>query len=140
MLNSLGKEKNTLLHTLIGAIAMIPCIVFMPKYIGIYSMALASGLCFLIIAIANFIVLKKEVGSFFDGKKNCTLILLSILLAVGATFVSRLLRFYANDITAIAVVGVYVTFLFFVIANAFDIIDIVGCVRLIIPKKTKVVK
>lgn len=140
MLNSLGKEKNTLLHTLIGAIAMIPCIVFMPKYIGIYSMALASGLCFLIIAIANFIVLKKEVGSFFDGKKNCTLILLSILLAVGAMFLSRLLRFYANDITAIAVVGVYVTFLFFVIANAFDIIDIVGCARLIIPKKAKVVK
>lgn len=140
MLNSLGKEKNTLLHTLIGALAMIPCIVFMPKYIGIYAMALASGLCFLIIAIANFIVLKKEVGSFFDGKKVCVLTLLCVLLSVGATFLARILRSYANDLTAIIVVGVYVSFLFFVAANAFDVIDVVGYLRLLAPKRTKIDK
>lgn len=136
MLNSLGKEKNTLLHTFLGALAMLPCIIFMPRYIGVYAMALGSGVCFLVISIANFIVLKKEVGSFANLKKDCTLISLSIPLAVGSTFLARLLRIYANHFTAIVVVGIYVVFLFFVTANAFDVIDLVGCVKMLLPSKT----
>ena len=136
MLNSLGKEKNTLLHTFLGALAMLPCIFFMPRYIGVYAMALGSGVCFLVISIANFIVLKKEVGSFANLKKDCTLISLSIPLAVGSAFLARLLRIYANHFTAIVVVGIYVVFLFFVTANAFDVIDLVGCVKMLLPSKT----
>ena len=136
MLNSLGKEKNTLLHTFLGALAMLPCIIFMPRYIGVYAMALGSGVCFLVISIANFIVLKKEVGSFANLKKDCTLISLSIPLAVGSAFLARLLRIYANHFTAIVVVGIYVVFLFFVTANAFDVIDLVGCVKMLLPSKT----
>lgn len=136
MLNSLGKEKNTLLHTFLGALAMLPCIIFMPRYIGVYAMALGSGVCFLVISIANFIVLKKEVGSFANLKKDCTLILLSVPLAIGSAFLARLLRIYANHFTAIVVVGIYVVFLFFVTANAFDVIDLVGCVKMLLPSKT----
>lgn len=135
MLNSLGKEKNTLLHTFLGALAMLPCIIFMPRYIGVYAMALGSGVCFLVISIANFIVLKKEVGSFANLKKDCTLVSLSIPLAVGSAFLARLLRIYANHFTAIVVVGIYVVFLFFVTANAFDVIDLVGCVKMLLPSK-----
>lgn len=136
MLNSLGKEKNTLLHTFLGALAMLPCTIFMPRYIGVYAMALGSGVCFLVISIANFIVLKKEVGSFANLKKDCTLISLSVPLAVGSAFLARLLRIYANHFTAIVVVGIYVVFLFFVTANAFDVIDLVGCVKMLLPSKT----
>ena len=135
MLNSLGKEKNTLLHTFLGALAMLPCIIFMPRYIGVYAMALGSGVCFLVISIANFIVLKKEVGSFANLKKDCTLVSLSIPLAVGSAFLARLLRIYANHFTAIVVVGIYVVFLFFVTANAFDVIDLAGCVKMLLPSK-----
>lgn len=135
MLNSLGKEKNTLLHTFLGALAMLPCIIFMPCYIGVYAMALGSGVCFLVISIANFIVLKKEVGSFANLKKDCALVSLSIPLAVGSAFLARLLRIYANHFTAIVVVGIYVVFLFFVTANAFDVIDLVGCVKMLLPSK-----
>lgn len=99
-------------------------------------MALGSGVCFLVISIANFIVLKKEVGSFANLKKDCTLISLSIPLAVGSAFLARLLRIYANHFTAIVVVGIYVVFLFFVTANAFDVIDLVGCVKMLLPSKT----
>lgn len=70
----------------------------------------------------------------------CVLTLLCVLLSVGATFLARILRSYANDLTAIIVVGVYVSFLFFVAANAFDVIDVVGYLRLLAPKRTKIDK
>ncbi|MEG1529214.1 MAG: oligosaccharide flippase family protein, partial [Clostridia bacterium] len=34
MLNSLGCEKNTFVNSLAGALCLIPCILFLPKYIG----------------------------------------------------------------------------------------------------------
>lgn len=71
MLNSLGKEQNTLLNTIVGAVAMIPCVLFMPKYIGVYAMALSTGTCFLLIAILNLIVLKKKSARLSTTRKTC---------------------------------------------------------------------
>ena len=135
MLNSLGKERMTLLGTVVGAIAMIPCILFMPKYIGIYAMALSTGLCFLLIAIINLIVLKKEVGSFANHKKNLPLILLSIPLAVTGLFGAKLLCRYADYITAIVVVGGYILFFFFLIISAFNVVDVTACIKMLAPQK-----
>ena len=135
MLNSLGKERITLLSTVVGAIAMIPCILFMPKYIGIYAMALSTGLCFLLIAIINLVILKKEVGSFVNHKKNLPLILLSIPLAVTGLFGAKLLCRYADYITAIVVVGVYILFFFFLIISAFNVVDVTACIKMLTPQK-----
>ena len=135
MLNSLGKERITLLSTVVGAIAMIPCILFMPKYIGIYAMALSTGLCFLLIAIINLVILKKEVGSFVNHKKNLPLILLSIPLAVTGLLGAKLLCRYADYITAIVVVGVYILFFFFLIISAFNVVDVTACIKMLTPQK-----
>lgn len=138
MLNSLGKEKLTLLHTLLGALAMLPCIFFMPKYIGVYAMALASGVCFLIIAICNLIALHKEVDSFINHKKTVPLILLSVPIGVIGVFGARLLCKYAGNLTAVIVIGVYTVFFFFLIINAFDIADIAACIKMFAPDDAKV--
>lgn len=140
MLNSLGKEQNTLLNTIVGAVAMIPCVLFMPKYIGVYAMALSTGTCFLLIAILNLIVLKKEVGSFINHKKNVPMILLSIPLAVTGLFAAKLLCNYADYITAIVVVGVYVLFFFFLIVSAFNVVDVTACVKMFAPSHEKPAK
>lgn len=140
MLNSLGKEQNTLLNTIVGAVAMIPCVLFMPKYIGVYAMALSTGTCFLLIAILNLIVLKKEVGSFINHKKNVPMILLSIPLAVTGLFAAKLLCNYADYITAIVVVGVYVLFFFFLIVSAFNVVDVTACVKMFVPNHAKSAK
>ena len=133
MFNSLGKERYTLLFTILGAVSMLPCIFFLPKLIGVYSMAVASGLCFAIISICNFVVLKKEVGAFINHKKTIPLILSSILLAVSGYFSARLLRSYAGHITTIIVTGVYLVFFFFIIIGVFDIADIVACIKMLKP-------
>lgn len=140
MLNSLGKEQNTLLNTIVGAVAMIPCVLFMPKYIGVYAMALSTGTCFLLIAILNLIVLKKEVGSFINHKKNVPMILLSVPLAVTGLFAAKLLCNYADYITAIVVVGVYVLFFFFLIVSAFNVVDVTACVKMFAPSHEKPAK
>lgn len=137
MLNSLGKEQHTFLNTVIGAVAMIPCILFLPKYIGIYAMALSTGVCFLLIAILNLVVLKKEVGSFINHKKNVPMILLSIPLAATGLFGAKLLCSYADYITAIVVVGVYILFFFFLIISAYDVVDVVACIRMFAPERVK---
>lgn len=129
MINSLGKERLTLVFTLIGSLSMLPVIFFLPQVIGIYSMAVATALCFTIIAICNLIVLKKEVGSFANVKKAIPLICLSALLATSASFLSRLLNAYAGQWTSIIVCGVYIVFFFFLIINAFDVVDIIAYVK-----------
>lgn len=133
MVNSLGKERYTLLFTVFGALSMLPCIFFLPKLIGVYAMAVASGLCFLIVSICNLIVLKKEVGSFINFKKAIPLILLSLLLAASGFFTARLLVTYAGHVTAIVVTGVYLVFFFFLIVNAFDVADVIAYVKMLKP-------
>lgn len=133
MLNSIGKERSTFLHTLIGALSMLPCIFLLPRVIGVYSMAVASGLCFLIIAALNSIVLKKEVGSFIDGKKISALILFSIPLAILGMLSSRLLKAAAGDITTLVVMCVFLTFFLFIFISAFNIIDVYGYLKMLRP-------
>lgn len=135
MLNALGKEKNTLLHTLAGGIVMLPCIFFLPKYIGVYAMALSMGSCFLLTAMLNFITLFKEVGFFLNGKKTFGTILFSIPIALTALFCARMLEKYSTSLTAIIVCGVYIVFFFFIAINAFNIVDITAIVNLFKPAK-----
>ncbi len=133
MLNSLGKERNTFIHTLLGALSMIPCILLLPPLIGVYSMAVASGVCFSIIAILNFIVLKKEIGSFVEVKKNTLILFLSIPLALIGLFSTRLIHSKIGDIATACVIGGLLIFFLLIIINAFNIVDIYGYLKALKP-------
>lgn len=135
MLNSLGKEKNTLINTVAGGVVMLP-IIFLTKVIGTYAIALASGTCFLVTAILNVVVLGKDIGSFADAKKCTTLMLLTVPLALTAFFAGNLLRTVVGNVTALVVVTVYVVFFMFLLVSAFDIVDIVGFLRIMKPVRT----
>lgn len=133
MLNSLGKEKNTFVISLIGALTTLPCIFFLPQVTGVYSMAIASGLCFTLMSILNIIALKKEIGSFVDGKKFVKTIGFSIPLAVLGMFSSNLLARVTNNLVSTLVLAVFLFFFLFVFISAFDIADITGYLRLLRP-------
>ena len=134
MLNSLGKEKFTLLGTVAGGVVMLP-LILLTKVIGTYAMALASGTGFLITAILNVIVLHREIGNFADGKKCMTLILLTIPLAATGYFANRLLGSVVGGVTSIVVISVYTLFFAFLLINAFNIVDIVGFLRILKPTR-----
>ena len=133
MLNSLGKERITFVSTLIGALATLPCIFLLPQVVGVYSMAIGSTVCFLLICIINMIALRKEVGSFVDGKKFVKTIAFSIPLAVLGVFSSSLLsRVCGNAVTTIVMI-IFLVFFLFIFISAFEIADITGYIRLLRP-------
>lgn len=140
MLNALGKEKNTLIHTLVGGVVMLPCIFLLPKYIGVYAMALSTGGCFLMISILNFITLSKEVGAFVDGKKTALTISFSLPIALTSLFMASILEKYSTSITAVIVCGVYMIFFFFLTFSAFGIVDISAYTQLFKPTKIQGVR
>ena len=59
MLNSLNLEKKTLLYYSIGAVFLILCIYFLPKYIGVYSLIVGLFISYVITATCNLILIKK---------------------------------------------------------------------------------
>ena len=144
MLNSIGKEKTTFIHSLIGAAVMLPCTLLLPKYVGVYSMAIGSGACFLTIAILNVVALTKKVGSFLDFKKTMTLIAFSIPLAVLGMLADRLLSSVAGDLATTLTLGVLLTFFMFVLLNAFEIANVQTVIKLFksggTPRRARVLK
>lgn len=59
MLNSLNKEKTTLLFYLIGASLMIVCIYFFTKFLGVYSLIVGMSASYAVSSVANMILLYK---------------------------------------------------------------------------------
>lgn len=133
MLNSLGKEKYTLLSTVAGGVVMLPIVFLLTKVIGTYAIALASGTCFLVSAIINVILLRREIGSFADIKKCATLIVLTLPVATIGYFANTLLKSVAGNVVPIFVISVYTLFFMFLLVSAFNIVDIVGFLRILKP-------
>lgn len=59
MLNSLGKEKTTLLYYLTGASLMLICIYFLPKFIGVNALIVGMFLSYTVTGALNLVMLVK---------------------------------------------------------------------------------
>lgn len=126
MLNSLNKEKQTLLSFFAGASAMIICIYFLPPIIGIDALVIGMFLNYAITAIINLIMLCKtspkkiEFGKFLAT--TCFLIAPTVLFGVLA---KNALNAYINEqITAIICSFLVVGFIF-ALTLAFGLLDFV---------------
>ncbi len=60
ILNSIGLEFKSLKNYVAGAIALILCIFFLPKYIGTFALIVGMGLMSIISALLNMRMLKKR--------------------------------------------------------------------------------
>lgn len=133
ILNSLGREKNTFINSLLGAVCILPCIFFLPKFIGVYAMAVGSGVCFAVIAALNIICIRKYVGGMEQLDKSMKTILFSIPLAILGTLGARLMIPVVGELVTTIISAVYLVFFIFVFVTAFDVIDITGYIRLMRP-------
>jgi len=61
LLNSLGMEKRSFINFAIGGIAMFISLWVLPQFIGINSLIWGMGIDYVIVALLNFILLKKKV-------------------------------------------------------------------------------
>ncbi len=59
MLNSLNLEKKTLAYYSVGAVFLIACIYFLPKYLGVYSLVVGLFISYTLTATFNLLLIKK---------------------------------------------------------------------------------
>jgi stage V sporulation protein B len=62
ILNSLGKEINTMKHYAIGAIGLFAAVWFLPSVMGIGALVVGMGLCMGIASLLNMILIAKLTG------------------------------------------------------------------------------
>ncbi len=133
MLNSLGMEKHTFFNSLTGALTVLPCIFFLPQVIGVYAMAVGSGMCFLTTSVLNLVCLAKKLGKLDGMGKAVIIVAFSIPLGALGLLSERLMSAVCGEIVTTIVISVYIVFFLGVFINAFDIIDIAGYVALLKP-------
>lgn len=80
LLNSMNCEKQTLLYFTIGAVAMLLCVLFLTRYLGVYSYILGLALAQLITAILNLRLLKKKC----EGMSHLRYIFMSVAVIIAS--------------------------------------------------------
>ena len=88
LLNSMNCEKQTLLYFTIGAVTMLICVLFLTRYLGVYSYVLGLGLAQIITATLNLRLLKKKC----DGAGYMRYTLMSIAVIVAASVFGTLIH------------------------------------------------
>ena len=78
-LNSIGKELQSFVNFLIGNVFMIIAIIILPKYIGMYSVAVATFLSTLTTAILNVLSLRKATNLEINFLKYAFLVIIFTL-------------------------------------------------------------
>ena len=59
ILNSLNREKFTLINFILGAVCMIFSVMFLTKFVGIYSLIIGYLISYVLTSLLNFIMLSK---------------------------------------------------------------------------------
>ena len=125
MLNSLNKERKTLLFYLIGATFLVLSIYFLPKYIGVYALIVGLFLSYLTTSILNLILLSKTCKS---PPRYLTFIITSALFLIPTALLGYLLKGILIPFVG-KVVGVIISSLVIVVYQylfykIFDVYDV----------------
>lgn len=124
LLNSVNKERKTLVNYVIGALIMLAVIWIGPKYMGIYSLILAYFLSFTVTAVLNAFALKKVLIE----KTNCLKKMLFGCLSVAVSSVfGVLLKGIIKgmpDILIIIVASLAITAFNMVLLAVLDVTDV----------------
>lgn len=125
MLNSLGQEKRTLLYFVFGAIFMMLCIFFLPKFIGVYALCVGMGVNFTITAVLNTLRLLKKCNAKIKFIKYSVIaLLLSIPTTIVGALLHNLLITFISAFWALIICGIITFILEIVLIFAFKLTDI----------------
>lgn len=112
-LNSVGKEKACFVSNTIGLVLMIACLYFLPKYIGIYALAVGHTLLFFVTFLLNNILLcKLKITNLSYYKPLLIISVYSILIATGIKYFKLLLKDLPLALTLIISI-ILITLLYF---------------------------
>ncbi len=112
-MNSMGLEKKSFFNYIIGTLAMFACVYFLPPYIGIYSVALASFSSLAISGVLNLVMLKKFTGLKLEFVRSFLSAMLFALVSAYFAYsvygiVAKALGVFGLVLSAGAGMGMYV--------------------------------
>lgn len=129
ILNAVGLEIKSCKNYIIGAILMLVCIWFLPKYVGINSLVWAMGLCFSVSAILNLRMIKQKVCPDIKyGKKFAYMLVFCIPTIAISCFLTNLLNHIFPLFFNLAIscsVGAIFFILLCIIFNVFSIESVI---------------
>ena len=124
MLNSIGMEKKSFLNYLVGTVFLLFSVFLLPKYIGVYAIAVGSGVCFTITSILNMRLLSKKV-TLFDNTKKITLSIVFMPVCAATAFLMKMLLLpYLPKLVTVLLAGGIPMLMYLVLAVNFKIVDI----------------
>ena len=107
VLNSLGKEKLTLLNFLAGAVCMFAAIWFLTAKIGIYSLIVGYGISYVVTALLDFFLTVKSLENKGGLKKSFLLTFVYVIPASAfACFLNGVLSNFLSGFLLILFVGI----------------------------------
>lgn len=124
MLNSLGLENKTFINYLFGTIALVICIFVLPRYIGVYAIAVGCGICFTITSVLNLRILSKKVSLFDSPKKTILTICFMPPCTALAFLLKTLLLPVMPMFIAVLLSGGIPMLIYLALATAFKIVDV----------------
>lgn len=103
MLNSMGLENKTLLFFVIGGAFMLLSVIFLPRFIGIYSLIVGFACIYALTTVLNLILLNKHCG---QKPKYLSFITRSVLLTLPTILIGLML-----EKMFLAPLGLFLTFI-----------------------------
>ncbi len=141
IVNALGMESRTFFHYMIGIFCLLPCLFFLPQHIGIYAMAVGSGICFAVSAILNMILLRKKLGKSPKTFGKCLQI---VGFAVPAILISYFLKNILSpllpNIAVLLVCGFVSMTIYILPILVFKIVTFESYFKFFVPSKWKTKK
>jgi len=124
VVNSLGMENKCFFNYLAGLVVLLPCIFFLPKIIGVYSMAVGSGLCFSVSAVLNMRTLRKRLDKPIRVFKKSGLLVLCALPTTAITyFLQGILSHYLSNVFVIIFAGGIGAIAYFILVTVFKAVQ-----------------
>jgi len=132
ILNALGLELKSLKSYVTSALTLILCVIFLPKYIGTYSITIGYLLMSIISSIINISMLRKRKIIDFNFLKTMILMLcISIFCTALGFLISNLIP---NLLLSLGVSSIIITFSMTALIYVFNIADF----RVLIFKKSSI--
>ena len=124
-LNSLSLEIKSFRNYILGAALMILSIWFLPKYIGVYALAVGMGLCLITALLLNIRMINKKLHSKINIFPIIfKLVLFSCFLVYITKFTFNILSRFLPLFISTAASGMLCLVLFALLLDAFDILKI----------------
>lgn len=129
-LNSIGKEMTAFLNYLAGNLLMLAAIYILPKFIGIYSVAVATMLSLLVTSVLNVYALRRYINFPFGFVKYLVMVILflfpsAFLSDCLQSLLGAHLKIFSLFFSALAGAGMYAG-----LCLGTELVDIKGFIKL----------